>query len=618
MIDYPQANAPNTQYDSTEPPDEGGFFIDPFTDEAEYREIVGKLTTEISAASNAKSAHDTITDDLRAILELRVPKREPAFPGGANYRTPLIQNKIFKVADLLTAALDVDPFFGVRARTADAEEIRLALEEFIDLRVDEIDIRSHISTMLVETLLLGASVTKVYYEQLGTGSSAIRRNRLDLVPIEDFLVSPLTVSKLEDAYLVAQRFWMPRWKLEQWAQDGVIQGDVSKLNQATSTPAAVSHELAGNQTTSSTANNGSDLIELYECWWQHESGMCCTWFHDGSQTILKHEPNPFQHGRAPFVIHKIRSKPNFLYGFSLGETLLPTQLEMDATRNARMDAVSMGIGGVYTVEQGSVEEKHLKDNPIQPGAWIPTENIQNPKIRPMEMARASDQIFQDINMLYNDADRATVPDTNIGGGALISRSNITATETQRDMDITNNILKSWLHSIHAGLRDLAYLLVHNLQQYEVRNATVIDPMNPMQPMSGVLEFFSGTNKRSIKADDMFLESIDIEVNGRETKTMQAERQQKSTLVLKMFQEFVQMGVFQPGQPIADHRIYTGLKNMLLAYDVKDWEAYLGPEPMKLEVSQAIATMQALQNHMQQQTGGANAPSVPTQTSTTGN
>ena len=145
-------------------------------------------------------------------------------------------------------------------------------------------------------------------------------------------------------------------------------------------------------------------------------------------------------------------------------------------------------------------------------------------------------------------------------------------------------------------------MLHNLQQYEVQPAqTGFEP--------AVLTFLTGKNERQIRASDMFLESIDLEVNGRETHTMQAERKAHATVVIQMFMQFASLGVFQPNQPIQDHRIYSALKAWLLANDVKDWELYLGPEPITIQAVQGFGLLQTLA-----QNGGANAAQAVQQTS----
>ena len=550
----------------------------PTSDKATFDEISKILKTELNDAESQMDAHRERVKVWRSFFELKVPNREPLFEGGANYRTPVVRNKVSKIGNLLVGALDVDPFFVLRARTSKASEVALNLQEYLDLRVDDLQFRDHVDQVVEEALLTGVGITKVGFEQVGTGLNAKKRNRVELIQLEDFLVSPVTVAKLEDAYMVANRFYVPYWKLEQWKQDGVVTGDIHLLDQAVTMPNEVAHDIQGHSNMSS-SNQGSKSIELYECWWQWQGRMCCTWIHRNSGTVLKHDINPYQHARAPFTLTYFHRRPNYLIGFSLAELLEAAQLEIDATRNARMDAVSLSVGGIYSIEVGSMEEKFLRTHRMDPGIRIETENIERPKIRPMDLPPLNPATFQEISLLYQDIDRATIPETSLSSNPV--RDRVTAEEIKRDTDMTTSTIKKWLHTIHAGLRETGLMILHNLQQFEVRVSINIgkDPNTGMPiPEMGVLGFFSKTGLKQVSASEMFLEDFDLEVNGRETATMKAEKTQEAFQDLQIIAPFL---LQLQGQPIQDSRLYELYKNFLLARDRKDWEDLLGPPPLNL-------------------------------------
>jgi hypothetical protein len=547
----------------------------------EATRVAQLLKNELEKAESAQGSHIDQIQTFRAIYELRVPDRDPAWEGAANYRTPLSRNKVDKVCAMLAAALDQDPFFSLRPRTARAEQIRVDIEEYLDARLDEIKIRDHIQPVLLETLITGTGITKILYETTGIAPNTVSQTKLEIVPIEDFFVTPIEISTLDKAFLVAHRFWMPFWELEQMFEDNIIHGDIEPLRNANATDEGntknqMLNDLAGHQTTVTGVNPGSNNVPIYECWWRDGGQMWVTWIHRSSGRILKHELNPFEHARAPFTLHKYWAKPNFLFGTSMVELLESTQLELDALTNARTDANSLAIGGLFLVEDGSKVQKWLSEtgNTFAPGAQITVDTLEKPGIVQFNINGANPVSLQDQQLLFQFADKSTIPDSSLA--QPLTNRDPTATEVNRDQSVVTVVVKAWLHCLHIGLRELGFFVMHNLHQFEVAPSVRITP--DLQIESGVLEFLASDKTRTIKADEMFLSDFDLEVNGRETQTMQAERRAQFMLAFQVLMPVLQQ---LQGQQIADSRVYAILKGLLEINGIKNWEEYLGPAPQPM-------------------------------------
>jgi hypothetical protein len=598
MLTDSQMNPPNNQFDTDPletPPDQMAVFD--FGSEEALR-ISSLLKQEIQQAELEQGDHIERIQNFRAIYELRVPDREPAWEGAANYRTPLSRNKVDKVAAMLAAALDQDPFFSLRSRTAKAEKIRVDIEEYLDSRLDEIKIRDHVLPVILETLITGTGITKILYETSGVSPNTISQNKLELVPIEDFFVTPINITTLDKAFLVAQRFWIPYWELEEMYEDGNVQGDIEALkNQSSSDNGdeqnAMLNDLAGHNTSSTGANPSSQNVPIFECWWRDRGEMWVTWIHRSSGRILKHERNPFNHARAPFTLHKYWVKPNFLFGTSMVELLESTQLELDAVTNARTDANSLAIGGLFLVEDGSKAQRWLSEtgNTFAPGAQITVNSLKDPGILQFNIAGANPVSLQDQQLLFQFADKSTIPDSSLA--QPLTNRDPTATEVNRDQSVVTVVVKAWLHCLHQGLRELGFFVMHNLHQFEVSPSIVINP--DMSISNGTLEFLSTDKTRTIKSDEMFLSDFDLEVNGRETQTMQVERRQQFMIAFQLVMPVLQQ---LQGQPISDSRVYAMLKGLLEANGIKNWEEFLGPSPQPIADITHQLNATAMQNQMQ--------------------
>jgi hypothetical protein len=584
--------------------DELGYMPGFFDWQRDRQEVEGLLQIELQSAITGMAEHVTKLAIWRRAYDLKPdPEREPPFPGAANYVKPMTRSKIDGAAAYLGVALDEDPFFTVRARTAQLEPVRAALEEYMDLRMDHLEtgmgqgIRTFVHQSVRESLVVGVCVARCIWEEVvGARGQRVRgRNKLDLVPLEDFLVSPVTVTRLEDAFMVAHRFWLPYWRLDQMADSGVLNADyVEKLR-------GQGDEGGPNQTYNEDQghhgyNSGSPesrMVEIYECWVQWRGQMWRFWFHKGSNCLLRAEPNQYNHGRAPFALIRHDPKPNYLFGSSFSELLEQTQIELDTLTNQRIDTNSYAISPLVGVRPGSLMARWLRKNAITPGAVVegdPNDFFQ------IQIAPASQASMQDEQVLWNMADKTTLPD--IAMSQPLTKRDPTATEVNRDQSFVQAKSANWLRNLHGGLRDLAWLMYYNLHQYEVSQSSVQvnveTQMGPMpMPMAG-LTIQTGDSSKDIIASEMFLDGIDIEVNGRETQTAKAERATLAGMLLQQVVPAILQGTTKNPQ------VWTVLKMLLDANNVKNWREILGDKPTEEQ-------MQAEQMMAQMQQGGPAPP-----------
>jgi hypothetical protein len=577
--------------------------VDLWSDPFEMERVVNILSDELQNAESARSEHLERVTLWRKMYELIPPERDLAWDGAANFRSPLSQNKVDKIVCLLVAALDQDPFYSVRARTAAAEVARQLLEEYLDLKVDELKIRDHTQLILKEAYVTGTGFSKCVYENSGGKD----RHRLEVVPFEDFLVSPITVAKLEDAFLVAHTFYTPLWRLQQMQEDSIKRGGSTGIhpecqlemldsvtgNAGRDSPNPVVNSDLGHQSPS-VMNRGSKLIPIYECWWQDGGQMWVTWFHKGDQKVLRHEVNPYEHGHSPFTRTCFDPQVNNIYGRSLVQKLETIQIEFDSTTNMRLDANSLSVGGLFIIQSGTATAKWFEDgNQIRPGATIQVDDIMKPGIMQLRFEGANVTTLQDQQLLFQFADKTAIPDTSLS--QPLTNRNPTATEVNRDEAVVTSLLKSWLHNIHNGLLDLGNIIRTNLYQFEVK------------PNGGAM-FSSADTEQVIKPDQMFMDDIELQVTGRETQTMQAEEIAKATLVAQVILPIIHPPNLPPGSPpvpISDPRVYSILKHFLSAHGVKGWKEFLGPQPPSFEQMAQAAEMATRIAQLDKQ-GGANA------------
>jgi hypothetical protein len=555
------------------PPQAGG--VDVFANADDVKEIARVCREQLKEARDGKSERAKLVDRLDHIYEMRDPERDPAFPGGANYQAPLIRSKIDGEVAYQVDALDQDPFYVFRARSADAEAARVNLEEYIDQRLDELDFRSIAFQVTREAYKSGTGIAKVGWEVSDLDGG---RLTVDVIPFRDHFVNPHNVDSLDRAYFIGDRFHRAYHELRDLHERGLIQDPSPCVRNPGKGPQEHAHEAQGSGRAASSEKD-AEYIELHECWvrwrpWQYDDqqngvtrsgNMWQVWWHDASETVLLARPNPHWHGRAPYAL--VEQDPRLLqvYGAPYGEKLLPYQQELNVIINQRTDINSYAAAPVFFEQLNSLEAKWLAQNALQPGARIPTNSPQNPALTQLQLAGANPVTLQDQQLLYQMADKISIPDTSLAQ-PLVNRDP-TATEVSRDMGVVAAQTKARLHHLHVGFRQLGYLVLHTLFQHEIAPAGA----------EGI-SFLTGEDEKRVTLLEVFLDSLELSVNGRETATAKVERQQAAVAKMQMLMPLITPNPQTGQKAISDPAIWELAKELCDALGAKNWKQLLGPKP----------------------------------------
>jgi hypothetical protein len=560
----------------------------PWDDPNTVLEVQQALGSELDSADAAFKPHLDKVKRWRGIYDMQPNDREPTYKDGANIQPPLSREKVDAEVAKQADALYQEPAWVFRARTKAGEELRTSHEEFLDMHADRLNAREHFLHATLEAFITGLGISKATYEKRRNSYGVETMGpRLDIVRIEDFRVSPVTVPDLDRAYLVAHRFYEPYWRLEQWFADGVIQQDPTGLeNYDTATQNEsdnTKHEHAGGHTST---NDGSVVVELWECWWRWQGRMWRIWFHRQTKRILLAEVNPYKHERAPFSLWRWWSFPNYLFGASGIELLEAVQSEYAALLNGRLDANAFAQNPILMAVTGSAAAKYLARHGVEPGLILEVTSTANPEVGQLVLQGANPATLQDMQLLRQSAENILTP--GVTAGAVLVDKDRTATEVRRDQQFADTKGKAYLHFLHSGARNLGLLVWHLLYQYEVKpaKAQLELPGVPVPiEVPGIKQFFSKGGQQSIKADDMFMEDLDLEVNGQETQSTRAERSLIWQLLGPQTIQLELTGALQ------NPRVHSVMRAQYENLGVKDWTTYIGPPPTE-EAWQMLQAMRA--------------------------
>jgi hypothetical protein len=193
---------------------------------------------------------------------------------------------------------------------------------------------------------------------------------------ENFLI-PLSSTSIQDAPFVVEKMFIPWHVVKQRQRDGLYQN--VKLIKEEYTPG----ELEQNQDNyqgASQINSFTNGIFVYDYWGlvdingddnPVEAHIVLT--KDQGQ-ILSIEPLPFFHGRRPYDVYRMKSKPNRFYGIGLCQVGKDLQEEINTIHNMRMDNSNLAINKVYLARIGALIGRKPEDIRIFPGAVLPVTN----------------------------------------------------------------------------------------------------------------------------------------------------------------------------------------------------------------------------------------------------
>lgn len=595
-------DASSDPYGAMSPPavgsDPAGLPVFDWNDE-DVRTITALLGDELTAAIADKADHDSDSEDKRRIYELVAPERTGPWPGSANFQAPLTREKIDGMSAMMADALDVQPFVAMRPRTQAGVEVAKRLEEFVDLRLDEVDVRAVSLEATSESFQTGLGITKQTYEAADNGVGGRKEGLLiEVVRDEDFYTSPITISSLVDAYLTAHRFYLPYWRLQELQDLGEVRNceRLKGVNDPVKT-GRVENEKEGRLTTSTTASDWSKQPELFECWFRwperpHQYGsLWRAWYHLQTRTLLKLEPAPFKHGRPPYALWRWWPRSKVLWGPSAIDLIRPMQEETNIIVNQRLDQGTLSSNPVILIEAGSEVDRQLGSKKWQPGMQLRVLSAERPGIAQFKLEGSDPQSLEDLQLIRQQADTVLIP--SFGLGKPLVDKQMTATEANIYQGGNDSKGKTILHCLQQGALEMVQQCVHLLYQYEVEG--------------GELQFMGKDGEFYVADQDFFLSDVEVQINGRETQAAKAERQAQAQTLLANIAPLVMPG--PTGQAaIANPLIYAQARYLCEAHGIPNPKEFIGEPPATPEQQAAMApVVNALDQAQQAQAGGRMPP-----------
>lgn len=302
------------------------------------------------------------------------------------------------------------------------------------------------------TSILGVSMESKYQD---TEIVAYDDPHVEHIDIWDIYVDPDATS-VDDAEYVVHRVFRTKEHIKRMAQNGIYK-NIEKIGNSFSPTS--SDEIGSEERMSSIGLSKSpkqqDKIELLEYWTDERIIVVAN-----RSAIIRNEPNPFWHGKKPFIRIVDHPVPHEYYGIGEIEPIEYLQYELNDTRNQRMDNVNLVLNRMWKVLRGAdiVPDQLIS----RPGGFIEVDDMGD--IEEVKFTDVTSSSYKEEEEIKRDIDR-TVGVFDYARGETTDRRE-TATTASILSNAANERFKLKVQLMEdMGLRRLGLMLIQLNQQF---------------------------------------------------------------------------------------------------------------------------------------------------------
>lgn len=373
--------------------------LDNSTDESE---IASKI---VERFKKAETAQDSLFKKFdRFYKAYRCYVKDSIYPWRSKVFDPVV---FYAIETLIPQVMNRDPkLLALPREESDIEKAKV-VEELLDYQWNnpafEDSMYVRLSRFLREVFICGTSVAKIpwkYQQRLvkgreyqtdtvsgeSLGHKESMKNKVifddpnfEHIDIFDFFIDPLAET-LDNARYIIHRKYVTLSELEESnkgrgvevyknldqlkGKEGSYDDSTYKINRL--------DVIGTNNSYAQTSKDGK--IEILEYW---ENDKVCTIAN--KSVVIRLQPNPFWHGKKPFVVMVDHAQPHSFWGVGEIEPVEREQHAINDLINQRLDNVSLILNGMNIVSRiANIDEDELVS---QPGGIIHTNDING--IRPL-------------------------------------------------------------------------------------------------------------------------------------------------------------------------------------------------------------------------------------------
>lgn len=217
------------------------------------------------------------------------------------------------------------------------------------------------------------------------------------IELQDFFFDPYG-KDIDDCEYCIHRYWLPMHKIIEMAENNQLDVPAEeikkKLNPTGRTSSSSSYDKSQSIGMGAKPNRSND-VEVLEYW--TNSCKCIVL----SRTMVALvTPNPYWHRRKPFTKWTCVPVSGEFYGIGIVEMCRQLQIELNTTRNQRIDNVSYALNRMYTIlRTANIDTTQLKS---RPNGFIEVDDHDD--IKEMQVYEVKNSAYTEETVIKNDMD----------------------------------------------------------------------------------------------------------------------------------------------------------------------------------------------------------------------
>jgi hypothetical protein len=213
---------------------------------------------------------------------------------------------------------------------------------------------------------------------------------MENIPLESFFHDPAYTS-VDESPFGMHEYFRELHELKSGELDGYYKNTATLSEEREAGALRTKYDSSGIQ-----LGNMKDGVRIWEYW---TDDWLITMAN--KSTVIRKEPNPFYHGKKPFIKWNTVIMPNEWYGKSMIETLVDLQAELNTVRNQRVDNVSLAINRMFLIAKGAnIDVEQLKS---KPNGFIEVDDIDK-DIKEMLFKDVTSSAYQEEEVIKTDMD----------------------------------------------------------------------------------------------------------------------------------------------------------------------------------------------------------------------
>jgi hypothetical protein len=332
----------------------------------------------------------------------------------------------------------------------------------------------------------------------------------------DFMWDPAATS-IEDAAYVLHRSWLSEDQLRMKEQAGIYQGVTKHLDEHAGKGGGVfdgMKRLFG-ESEEETQARRQDRHEVIEKWTRTRLTVILD-----RKTIIRDEPNPYWHGRIPFVMAVTQPDIDKMVGLSEVWSIEALQEASNTVRNASLDALKLTLDPVLAI---ATNDPRLKELEFRPGARAMLDNPQ--AIKALDIGQASAYVGGgEVDRMRSEMELMTGINASVAG----SSNEGTATEAAMNLRQGKSRIALKVSNVDRAFAQAAEMFIQLDQQF-------IDAERVVRIVG------DGAEWESVSPQDI-AGMYDVKPRNSSDRTLKELAREQSLNLLNTFAQFAGMGL----------------------------------------------------------------------------